>query len=222
MDVWDAHAAQRLAGEPPRRLPPPGRMEWTQRSGIGPGAEILGDDLAGRRIVELGCGPGHNTAYLASLGAVAVGIDSSRGQIHRATAHYGYTGAEFACSTASAHLSHDRRRLDAVVSVFGAIGLAEPFKLLYACSRSLNRHGVLAFSVPHPQRTGAVPVNPRTREQLILPDGTSAVVKRWDAAPAAWVRALNRSGLLVTGVHHLCAPADARRPTTLLITARKP
>ncbi|MGW3042372.1 class I SAM-dependent methyltransferase [Kitasatospora sp. NPDC001159] len=222
MDVWDVHANQRLANGSPRPLAPPGRMEWTQRPGIGPGAEILGSDLAGRRIVELGCGPGHNTAYLASLGANVTGIDSSRSQICRAVGHYGHTGAEFVRSTASAYLNRERDRLDAIVSVFGVIGLTEPFELLYACSRRLGRKGVLAFSIPHPQRTGAIPAGRRTCEQVLLPDGTPAGMERWEAAPAAWVRALNRVGLLVTDVHHLFAPADAHWPTTLLITARKP
>jgi hypothetical protein len=44
----------------------------------------------------------------------------------------------------------------------------------------------------------------------------------WDIDPAAWARALNRAGLLVTGVNNLFAPANSRWPTTLLITARKP
>ncbi|MFJ7272906.1 class I SAM-dependent methyltransferase [Kitasatospora sp. NPDC098663] len=222
MDVWDVHAAQRLAQDPPEQLPPPLRMEWTQRSGTGPGAELLGNDLAGRRIVELGCGPGHNTAHLAGLGAHVTGIDSSRSQIRRATAHYGHTEASFIRSTASTYLNRERDKLDAIVSVFGAIGLTEPFRLLYSCSRRLDRRGILAFSVPHPQRTGTIPTNPRTTGQVALPDGTLAMVVRWDIDPASWVRALNRAGLLVAGVHNLFAPADARWPTTLLITARKP
>ncbi|MFJ2187749.1 class I SAM-dependent methyltransferase [Kitasatospora sp. NPDC087861] len=222
VDIWDAHAAQRLASGPPQPLAPPVRMEWTQRSDFGPGTEILGADLAGLRILELGCGPGHNTAHLAGLGAHVIGIDRSRGQVRRAAGHYGHTGAEFVCSTAAVHLRGESRQLDVIVSVFGAIGLSEPFQLLYTCSRRLGRRGVLAFSVPHPQRTGTIPTNPRTHDQVALPDGTPAVVDRWDIDPAAWVRALNRAGLLATGVHHLFARAGARWPTTLLITARKP
>ncbi|MFD7238276.1 class I SAM-dependent methyltransferase [Streptomyces syringium] len=222
MDAWDAHAAQRLADGPLRPLEPPARMEWTQRPGIGPGAEILGEDLAGRRVVELGCGPGHNAAHLTSLGAKVTGLDCSEGQIQRALAYYGHHGTEFVHSRALGYLTRESERLDAIVSVFGAIGLDEPSKLLGACSRRLGRRGVLAFSVSHPQRTGTIPVSPRTRDRMTLPDGTAATVDRWDIDPAAWVRALNRAGLLITAVQNLFAPADARWPTTLLITARKP
>lgn len=197
-------------------------MEWTQRPGIGPAAELLGGDLTGRRIVELGCGAGHNSAHLATAGAVVVGVDRSAGQIRRAKAHYGHTGAEFVHASATVHLHRGAERLDAIFSVFGAIGTTEPTHVLGACSRRLARRGVLAFSVVHPQRTGTIPASPRTRDTVTLPDGTSAAVDRWEIAPAAWVRALNRAGLLVTDVQNLFAPTDARWPTTLLITARKP
>ena len=222
MDFWDAHAAARQSERPAGRLVPPPRMEWTQRPGMGPAAEILGDDLAGRRIVELGCGAGHNTAHLAAAGATVVGVDRSAGQIRRALAHYGHTGAGFAHASATVNLSRDTERLDAIVSVFGAISMTEPSRILSACSRRLARRGVLAFSLPHPQRTGTVPVSPQTRETMALPDGTTHAVERWDMDPATWARALNRAGLLVTGVQNLYAPSESRWPTTLLITARKP
>ncbi|AXG79168.1 class I SAM-dependent methyltransferase [Streptomyces paludis] len=223
MDVWDAHAAARFTQHPAGPLKPPARMEWTQRPGIGPAAEILGGgDLAGRRIVELGCGAGHNTAHLAAAGATAVGVDRSAGQIRRAIAHYGHTGATFVHADATLHLSRDTGRLDAIFSVFGAIGTTEPSHILGACSHRLTHCGVLVFCVPHPQRTGTIPRSPRTRDTVALPDGATATVERWEIAPAAWARALNRCGLLVTDVQHLHAPADVHRPTTLLISARKP
>lgn len=222
MDVWDAHAAARLAQRRPGRVEPPERMEWTQRPGIGPAAEILGADLTGRRIVELGCGAGHNTAHLAAAGAIVVGVDRSAGQIRRAKAHYDHTGAEFVHGSATVYLSRGTERLDAIVSVFGAIGTTGPTRVLAACSRRMARRGVLAFSVPHPRRTGTVPVSPRTRQSVTLPDGSRSTVEHWDVDPTAWARALNRAGLLVTGVRNLFAPVDASWPTTLLITARKP
>lgn len=115
---WDLHAAQRLAHAPPGPLVPPARLEWTQRPGIGPGAEILADGLADRRIIELGCGAGHNAAHLATVGARVIGVDSSEGQIRRALAHYGHTGALFHHCPAVHHLTGGSTPLDAIVSVF--------------------------------------------------------------------------------------------------------
>ncbi|MCX4750015.1 class I SAM-dependent methyltransferase [Kitasatospora sp. NBC_01287] len=219
---WDAHATARLAEAPPGPLEAPARMEWTQQRDIGPGAEILGTDLAGRRIIELGCGPGHNAAHLAQAGARVIGVDSSAGQIRRALAHYGHTGALFHRGTALSHLTRGSVPLDAIVSVFGAIGLTEPAPLLNAASRRLTPGGVLAFSVPHPQRSGAIRRTPRTREVMALPDGSTATVERWELEPATWARTLNRAGLQVTALQHHFAPANSPWPTTLLITARKP
>lgn len=56
--------------------------DWYQR--IGPGAELLGD-LTGRTVAELGSGPGHQAAYVATeLKAVRViAIDSSTAQHSR-------------------------------------------------------------------------------------------------------------------------------------------
>lgn len=222
VDFWEAHAARRLAQGPPGPLEAPERMEWTQRPGIGPAADLLGRNLTGLRIVELGCGSGRNTAHLAAAGSVVVGVDHSAGQIRRAQAHYGHTGAAFVHADATAYLGEGSEPLDAIVSVFGAIGTTEPSRLLSACSQRLSRKGVLAFSLPHPQRTGTMPTDLRTRRGLALPGTTAAATERWDTDPSAWARAINRAGLVVTGMRHLFAPADARRPTTLLITARKP
>jgi len=220
--AWDAHAAAAIAQSPAGPLEPPLRMEWTQRPGIGPGAEILGGTLAGRRIVELGCGAGRNTAHLAAAGAIVTGVDHSPGQIHRARAHYAHTGATFVRAGATVHLTQTTKRLDVIVSVFGAIGTTEPSPILAHCSRRLTRCGVLAFAVPHPQRTGSLPTGPRTRVQVTLPNGTSGVLQHWDIDTSVWTRASNQAGLRVTSVQDLFAPADARWPTTLLITARKP
>jgi len=203
-------------------LEPPRRFEWTQRPGIGPGAEVLGLDLTGRHVVELGCGAGRNTAHLAAAGAVVTGVDRSAAQIGRAKAHYGHTGARFVQEGAALHLSRGAEHLDAIVSVFGAIGMTEPARILALCSQRLARNGVLAFSVPHPQRTGAAPATPRTLVEVTLPDGTKGSFQHWDFDASAWARVLTRAGLSVATVQDLFAPADVRWPTTLLITARKP
>lgn len=175
-------------------------MEWTQRPGIGPGAEILGGGPIGRRIVELGCGAGRNSAHLAAAGAIVTGVDRSAGQIRRADAHYAHTGARFVRDGAAHHLARSAARLDAIVSVFGAIGTTEPSRVLALCSRRLARRGVLAFAVAHPNRSGALPATPLTRSEMTLPDGTTGSLQHWDIDPDAWARALNRAGLLVTGM----------------------
>ncbi|MER5644399.1 class I SAM-dependent methyltransferase [Streptosporangium sp. NPDC002524] len=60
------------------------RFEWTRAAGIGPPPKVFGD-LTGRRVVELGCGGGHNLAHLAiHHHAEGVGIDHAPLKIQRA------------------------------------------------------------------------------------------------------------------------------------------
>lgn len=98
---WYAHAAQRTAAAPAHALAAPTRMEWSTHAGIGPGAEILGRDLCGKHVLELGCGPGHNVAHLAKHHQARVtGVDLVGLQVRRARSHYGHIdGATFAAST---------------------------------------------------------------------------------------------------------------------------
>ncbi len=87
---WHAHALQRTAAGLAEPLAVPARMEWTTRPGQGPDADVLGPDLRGKRLLELGCGPGHNAAHLATRhGAHVTGVDLVGLQVRRARSHYG-------------------------------------------------------------------------------------------------------------------------------------
>jgi ubiquinone/menaquinone biosynthesis C-methylase UbiE len=59
-------------------------------------------DLVGRgaRVGDVGCGPGHVTAHLVTLGLSAVGVDPSAGMV--AVAQHRYPGHEFRLGTAAA------------------------------------------------------------------------------------------------------------------------
>ncbi|WP_329099276.1 class I SAM-dependent methyltransferase [Streptomyces sp. NBC_01439] len=222
---WYAHAAQRLATAPAHALVPPARMEWSTHPGLGPGAEILGRDLRGKRLLELGCGPGHNVAHLAQHHrAHATGVDLVGLQVRRARSHYGHIkGATFSAGHALHHLQATGQTFDAVYSVFGAVGLVAPELLLAAISRHLVPGGVLAFSVPHPARAGRHPsTDDRPREDYVtMPDRTRLPIARWEYDAHRWAAHLSRTGLRITSAIELRHPRLDPWPTTLLITARK-
>lgn len=222
---WHAHAQQRVSAGPAKPLAAPRRMEWVTRPGQGPDAEILGNGLRGRRIAELGCGAGHNVAHLAAYhGALVTGVDLVGLQIRRARTHYGrIPGVTFIAGHALHYLQATRHSFDAVYSVFGAIGLVTPDLLLPAVATRLRSGGVLAFSVPHPQRGGRHPSaddRPRT-DFVTLPDRTRLPVARWEYSADRWTAHLDRAGLSVASVHELPDDKRASWPTTLLISARK-
>ncbi|MFD4573501.1 class I SAM-dependent methyltransferase [Streptomyces sp. NPDC058417] len=221
---WHAHALQRTAATLAEPLSVPARMEWTTRPGQGPGAEILGTDLGGKRLLELGCGPGHNAAHLAARhGARVTGVDLVGLQVRRARSHYGrLNNLTFVADHALHHLHASDDQFDAIYSVFGAIGLVAPELLLPAIARRLTPGRVLAFSVPHPRRGGRSPSDddrPR-RDHVTLPDRSRLPVARWEFTTDRWEKHLGRAGFRLTSAQEFHDPRAGHRPITLLIRAR--
>ncbi|MGV9689652.1 class I SAM-dependent methyltransferase [Streptomyces sp. NPDC003444] len=235
---WHAHALQRTAAGLAEPLSVPARMEWTTRPGQGPGAEILGPDLCGKRLLELGCGPGHNAAHLATLpqalgfaragdtpiGAHVTGVDLVGLQVRRARSHYGrLNNLTFVAGHALHYLHASDEQFDAIYSVFGAVGLVAPELLLPAIAQRLTPGRVLAFSVPHPQRGGGSPSGddrPR-RDFVTLPDRTRLPIARWEFDTDRWERHLSQAGFWLTSAQEFYDPRMGHWPTTLLIRARK-
>lgn len=97
-------------------------------------------------VADLGCGPGHVTAYLAALGVDVVGIDLSPGMVAQArAAHLNLT-----FEVADIRGLHDRpRRFAGLIGMyslihFDAAGLAEA---LLACRTALRPGGELCAAV---------------------------------------------------------------------------
>ncbi|MER5887861.1 class I SAM-dependent methyltransferase [Streptomyces sp. NPDC001941] len=222
---WQAHAMQRIVTGRPEPRTPPERVDWSTGGGAGPGTEVLGRDLLGNRVLELGCGAGHHVAHLAlHHGARSVGVDLVDLQIRRARAHYGHVdGASFAVVDALRHLQTPGETYDAIYSVFGAIGLVPPEPLFRAAASRLCPGGVLAFSVPHPERAGRRPSpDDRPREDYVtLPDRTRIPVERWEFDAQCWGVHLSRAGLRITSATGLGPAHPGPWPTSLLITARR-
>ncbi|WP_329220443.1 class I SAM-dependent methyltransferase [Streptomyces sp. NBC_01485] len=223
---WYVHALQRTTASPAEPLTVPARMEWTTRPGSGPGAEILGPDLSRKRLLELGCGPGHNAAHLATrYGAQTTGVDLVGLQVRRARSHYGrLNNLTFAAGHALHYLQASDEHFDAIYSVFGAVGLVAPELLLPAVAQHLKPGCTLAFSVPHPQRGGRRPSTDDrpSRDYVTLPDRTRLPIARWDFDADRWERHLDRAGLRLASAQEFHdARHGGRWPTILLITAHK-
>ncbi|WP_424528864.1 class I SAM-dependent methyltransferase [Sphaerisporangium viridialbum] len=193
----------------------PERMYWTPHASEGAGAEVLGD-LGGTTVVELGCGAGHHLAHLVAYhGARGTGIDIAGGQIERARARYAHLpGVTFTAGDALDFLAETETRFDVCYSVFGAVGLTPPDLLLPAISHTLRPGGVLAFSVPHPDRRGRL-----TRDTLVLPFGNRLPIQRWEPAVSAWPALLAKDGLRINDLHEV--PSASAGPLSLIITARR-
>ncbi|MCK8676444.1 class I SAM-dependent methyltransferase [Streptomyces lichenis] len=222
LPTWQAYADQTPGFADNASTAPP-RMEWGTSPGVGPGAEMLGPAIRDREILELGCGPGHHAAHLASQhGGRVMAVDMVKTQIRRANERYGKVdGVTFVAHEAAAYLRSQRRRFSVIYSVFGAVGLVDPDCLLPLIARRLRSQGRLVFSVPHPQRTGGTATLGRTsarQDWLTLPDGTRHPLWRWELGVADWSAALSRHGLRLVRHQSL---QDPGRPPTLLVMARR-
>lgn len=116
-------------------------------------ARVLGE-VAGLRVLEVGCGAAQCARWLASRGAEVVGIDLSLRQLQHSKRIDGETSiaVPVACATATALPLADAS-VDLACSAFGAL----PFLLdidvaLAEARRVLRPGGRFAFAVVHPLR----------------------------------------------------------------------
>jgi len=116
---------------------------------------LLGEDVTGRDVVEIGCGSAPCSRWLAGRGARPVAVDLSAGMLR--------VGAEAMVAAGEPRVplvQADARRLpfaddsfDLAFSAFGAIPfVADPETVMAEAARVLRPGGRFVFSVNHPMR----------------------------------------------------------------------
>jgi SAM-dependent methyltransferase len=175
---WDAEADAYLAEHGPTL----GAVEWLwgpegwTEQDLG----LLGD-VAGQRVLELGCGAASGARWLASRGAHVVGLDLSPRMLQHARRLDDEVGV--ATPTVVAHagaLPFGPGAFDVVATAYGALPFAsDADQVLSEAARVLVPGGRLAFSVTHPVRW-AFPDDPG-------PSGLTAARSYFDRTPYAEV-----------------------------------
>jgi ubiquinone/menaquinone biosynthesis C-methylase UbiE len=108
--------------------------------------DVLGD-VAGKDVLELGCGAAQWSILLAQRGARPVGLDNSSAQLEHARQLMAEAGVDFPLVHASAEeVPLPDESFDVVFCDHGAFTFADPYKLVPECARLLRRDGLLAFS----------------------------------------------------------------------------
>lgn len=111
---------------------------------------VLGD-VAGKDVLELGCGAAQWSISLAKLGARPVGLDLSPRQLEHARTAMAEADVEFPLVEASAEdVPLDDESFDVVFCDHGAFNFADATRLVPECVRLLRRGGLLAFSMVTP------------------------------------------------------------------------
>ena len=109
---------------------------------------MLPDELDGVDAIELGCGTGYVSAWLAKRGARPVGIDNSEKQLATARALQQEHGIEFPLLHGNAEaVPLPDESFDLAISEYGASIWCDPYKWIPEAARLLRPGGLLTFLV---------------------------------------------------------------------------
>jgi ubiquinone/menaquinone biosynthesis C-methylase UbiE len=108
---------------------------------------VLDGDVAGKDVLELGCGAAEWSRALARLGAHATGLDNSAARLEHAHRAVAEEGLDVRLVHASAEaIPLPDASFDLVLADWGAPTFADPYLFVPEVARVLRRGGVFAFS----------------------------------------------------------------------------
>jgi SAM-dependent methyltransferase len=191
---------------------------------------MIPEDASGLDTIELGCGTGYVSAWLARRGAHPVGIDNSSAQLRNARRFQREFDLTFPILQADAeHVPFADASFDLAISEYGASIWADPYRWIPEAARVLRPGGQLVFLV-----NGTILM-------LCSPDDEDAPVSNllhrdyfgihrfeWGAVEfhlgyGDWIRLLRANGFEVEDLIEVRPPEDAitRYPYVTLDWARR-
>jgi ubiquinone/menaquinone biosynthesis C-methylase UbiE len=104
-------------------------------------------DVDGRRVLDVGCGEGHNTRRIRALGADVTALDVSNTFVRAARDADGSIDHLIADGTS---LPFGDGSFDAAVAFMSVMDMADPAAALVEMARVVRPGGVVQFSITHP------------------------------------------------------------------------
>ena len=213
-----------------------GRRSWQEAQitwgvwGI-PDAELgLLPDVAGLDVVELGCGTGYISGWLAQRGARLIGLDNSGRQLQTAKMLQAEFDVHFPLVHADAERAPFRdESFDLAVSEYGAAIWCDPYAWIPEASRLLRPAGRLVFlcnsyisllTFPDQEDlpAGEVLLRPHFGMHRFEWEGEDTGVA-FGISHGAMIRLLRESGFEVEDLVEIRAQEDAVTPADPLATA---
>ena len=150
-------------------------------------------DLKGKRVLDVGCGAGLVSEYLAKHGASVLGIDAAERNVRVAEAHARMTRVKVAYEHAlPEYIEASGRQFDAVLAMEVVEHTANPNRFLETCCRLVSPGGVLlvatlnrtlrsfAFAIVGAEYVlGLLPRGTHSWKNFLRPDEIEAVTARF-------------------------------------------
>jgi SAM-dependent methyltransferase len=179
---------------------------------------VLGD-VAGKDVIELGCGTAYFSAWLARRGARVTGLDVTPAQLETARRCQRETGIEFPLVEASAEdVPLPDASFDLALSEYGASIWCDPQRWIPEAARLLRPGGELVFLCNSPLSLLCAPDEGRVEDRLVRPQFDGLGRMEWPGEEGVdfhlghgeWLALLRENGFEVEALHELRAPEDAQ------------
>ena len=208
---WVERGRRNWAGEP----------EWGLFGVPETELRLLPDDLAGLDTIELGCGTGYVSAWLARRGARPVAIDNSSAQLATARRLQAEFGIEFPLIHGNAEsVPLPDASFDFAISEYGAVLWADPDRWVPEAARLLRPGGrlvaltnsVLAYLCSQDLEAAGPTTDHLLRPQFgmgrtVWPDGDGSV--EFHMSHGRWIETFRRAGFEVEELIEVRPPEGA-------------
>lgn len=164
---------------------------------------ILGE-VAGKDILEFGCGAARWSIALAKSGARPVGLDLSARQLYHARRLMEEAGVNFPLVEASAeNVPLADASFDIIFCDWGAMTFCDPFRTVPEVARLLRPGGLFAFATAAPIHTICHNTDPDQLETNLVNDYFGLTRLEWEDEVdfqlpyGEWIRLFRRNGFII-------------------------
>jgi SAM-dependent methyltransferase len=189
-------------------------IDWGLFSGPESEINALGD-VAGRDVVELGCGTAYFGAWLARRGARVTGVDPTPAQLNTARRMQDEFNLHFPLVEASAEdIPLPNASFDLALSEYGASIWAEPERWIVEAARLLRPGGRLVFLCNSTLSILCSPDEGKVEERLMRSHADLGRIEwpgedegvNYHLPHGELIRILGKNGLFVEALHERLAP----------------
>jgi SAM-dependent methyltransferase len=184
--------------------------------------QLLPERMDGMKTIELGCGTGYVSGWMARRGARVFGIDNSAEQLRTAERLADRHAVELELVHGNAEeVPYPDASFDFAISEYGAAIWCDPYRWIPEAHRLLKPGGRLVFLGTHPLAIACAPYSGKPTETTLHRSWFDLHIQDWrkvdvdpggvefNLAPSAWFRLFADTGFDVVDYREIQAPAEA-------------